>query len=187
MKKSIGPKTLIYPNPVLLVGTYDENNKPNLMAVSWGSICCSDPPCVAVSIRQARYTYNNIINRKAFTVCIPSESQVNIADYCGIYSGRYENKFEKNNLTEVRSQVVDAPYADEFPVVLHCKLKEFNNLGVHTQFIGEIIDVSVDENVLNDKGIPEINRVLPIIYDYGTKTYYGIGKKLIDSFTNIKR
>lgn len=187
MKKSIGAKTLIYPNPVLLVGSYDENYIPNLMAVSWGSICCSDPPCIAVSIRQARYTYNNIIQKKAFTVCIPSEAQVNIADYCGIYSGRNENKFEKNGLTAVKSNVVDAPYAEEFPIVLHCKLLQTNHLGVHTQFIGEILDVTVDDNFLNEKGLPDIEKIKPIIYDYGTKTYYGIGKKLIDSFSNIKR
>lgn len=187
MKKSIGAKTLIYPNPVLLVGTYDESGKPNIMTASWGGICCSDPPCVAVSIRQARYTYKNILLQKAFTINIPSEKFVKESDYCGIYSGRDENKFEKTGLSPIKSELVEAPYVDEFPVVLHCKLKDIVQIGVHTQFIGEILDVMADEELLNDKNIPLIEKVAPILYDYGAKAYYGIGSKLIDGFSSLKK
>jgi len=76
MKKSLGAKTLIYPNPVWVIGTYDNERKPNVSTIAWGGICCSDPPCVAISLRKATYSYGNIIERKAFTVNVPSEKYI---------------------------------------------------------------------------------------------------------------
>ncbi|MEK6635386.1 MAG: flavin reductase, partial [Planctomycetota bacterium] len=76
MKKSLGAKAIVYPTPVLIVGTYDNAGKPNVMNVAWGGICCSSPPSVAVSVRKATYTYGNIVERKAFTINIPSETYV---------------------------------------------------------------------------------------------------------------
>jgi len=184
MKKSIGAKSLIYPNPVLLIGTYDQEGKPNLMTVSWGGVCCSDPPCIAVSVRQARFTYRNLLDKKEFTINIPSENHVNQADYCGIYSGRDENKFESTGLTAIKSDLIDAPFVQEFPISLICKLKDILEVGVHTQFIGEVIDILADESVLNDKNSPIIEKVKPICYDFIGKGYYSIGRKLIDGFTN---
>ena len=106
MKKSIGGKTLVFPAPVLIVGTYDNDHRPNVMAVAWGGICCSQPPCVAVSLRKATYSYGNIVSRQAFTVNIPSEEQVREADYFGMASGRDEDKFQRSGLTPVASQLV---------------------------------------------------------------------------------
>src|ERR1035441_10776179 len=74
MKNSLGAKTIVPTTPVWVVGTYDKEGKPNVMTVAWGGICCSQPPCIYVSLRKATYTYNNIIERKAFTVSIPSET-----------------------------------------------------------------------------------------------------------------
>ena len=90
MKKSLGAKTILYPTPVLGVGTYDLHGKPNVMTAAWGGICCSTPPCVAVSLRKATYSYQNIVHRKAFTISLPSEQYVKDADYFGIASGRTE-------------------------------------------------------------------------------------------------
>ena len=110
MKKSIGPRTIIQPNPVLIIGSYDQNGQANMMTVAWGGICCSKPPCAAISLRQATYTYGNIQHHKAFTINIPSTALVKEADYVGIYSGKQENKFESLGLTPVKSDVVNAPY-----------------------------------------------------------------------------
>lgn len=93
MKKSIGAKTIIYPTPVLIVGTYDKMGKANLMTAAWGGICCSKPPSIAISLRKATYTYGNIVERKAFTINITSETFVIEADYFGIVSGKSEDKF----------------------------------------------------------------------------------------------
>ena len=117
MKKSIGAKTIIYPTPVLVVGTYDKAGKPNAMTASWGGICCSKPPAIAVSLRKATYTHGNIVQRKAFTINIPSENYVREADFFGIVSGKREDKFSSSGLTAVKSELVDAPYVEEFPLV----------------------------------------------------------------------
>jgi flavin reductase (DIM6/NTAB) family NADH-FMN oxidoreductase RutF len=84
MKRSLGAKTLIYPTPTWIVGSYDKQGKPNGMTAAWGGICCSDPPCVAVSLRKATYSYGSLVNRQAFTISVPSQSQVKVADYFGL-------------------------------------------------------------------------------------------------------
>ena len=113
MKQSIGAKTIAFPTPTWVVGTYDMNGKPNVMTAAWGGICCSNPPCISVSLRKATYSYAGIVENKAFTVSIPSEDYVKEADYFGIASGRDENKFESTSLTPVRSELVPAPYMGE--------------------------------------------------------------------------
>ena len=183
MKKSIGANTIVYPTPVLIVGTYDAKGKPNVMAVAWGGICCSDPPCVAIALRKATYTYGNIVLRKAFTVSIPSEKHARVADYFGIASGRNANKFEVSGLTAVKSVLVDAPYIEEFPLVLECKLIHQVEIGLHTQFIGEILDIKAEEGVLDEKGMPDIEKVRPFFYDPGAYAYYRIGEFLGEAFS----
>ena len=174
MKKSIGAKTLLFPTPVLMVGTYDHAGKPNLMNAAWGGICCSQPPCVAVSLRKATYSYNSIAERKAFTVGIACESKMAKADYCGIVSGRDVDKFAVTGLTPVQSTLVDAPYAEEFPVVLECRLLHTIEIGLHTQFIGEIIDVKGNEDVFGEDGQLDIMKIQPLIYDTSHKGYHGV-------------
>lgn len=183
MKKSLGPKTIIYPMPVLVIGTYDINNKPNLMTVAWGCICCSDPPCVAISILKSRQTYENIMNKKAFTVNILSEDMVKEADYYGIVSGRNEDKFSRTNITPVKSELVSAPYGKEFPLVLECKLYKITELGAHTQFVGEILDAKAEESILDKSGNPDIEKLRPFFLDTTGSNYFSIGKILAKAFS----
>jgi flavin reductase (DIM6/NTAB) family NADH-FMN oxidoreductase RutF len=166
MKKSIGAHSVVYPAPVFVVGTYDVEGKPNVMTAAWGGICCSAPPCVAVSLREATYTYRNILERKAFTISIPSEKYVKEADYFGIASGK----------------VVDAPYVDEFPFVLECQLLRTVEIGGHTQFIGEIKDTKVDEDLIKD-GKPLIEEIMPLIFGIDNFSYYGVGKYVAKAFS----
>jgi len=183
MKQSLGAKTLMFPTPVLLIGTYDGEGKPNLMNAAWGGICCSDPPCLNVSVRKSRHTYGAIVERKAFTVGIASESWMKQADYVGIASGRKVDKFAATGLTPVRSEIVDAPYASEFPVVLECRLLHTLELGVHTQFIGQILDVKADESVLGEDGLLDIMKIRPLVYDVSRKEYRGVGPLLGRAFS----
>lgn len=183
MKKSIGAKPQLFPTPVLMVGTYDQAGKPNLMNAAWGGICCSQPPCVAVSLRKATYSYACIVERKAFTVGIACENKMVEADYVGIASGRDVDKFSVTGLTPVRSELVDAPYAAEFPVVLECRLLHTIEIGLHTQFIGEIIDVKADTGVFGDDGHIDIMKVKPLIFDTSHKGYHGIGQLLGNAFS----
>jgi flavin reductase (DIM6/NTAB) family NADH-FMN oxidoreductase RutF len=183
MKKSFGAKTLIFPTPTWVVGTYDKNGKPNVMTIAWGGICCSKPPCVAISLRKATYTYGNIIERKAFTVNVPSEKYVKEADYFGIVSGRDADKFSKSKLTPVKGEFVDAPYVKEFPMNLECKVIQSVEIGLHIQFIGEIIDVKADESVLGKNGLPDIERVKPFLYCPEVRNYQKIGEYLGEAFS----
>ncbi len=183
MKKSLGARTLLFPAPVLMVGTYDRDGRPNLMNAAWGGICCSQPPCVAVSLRKATYSWAGIVERKAFTIGITGESGVVEADYAGIVSGRDVDKFAVAGLTPVKSDLVDAPYAAEFPVVLECRLLHTIEIGLHTQFIGEIIDVKAETDVLDNDGLPDIMKVKPLIYDTAHKGYHGIGPLLGKAFS----
>ncbi len=183
MMKSLGAKTLAFPTPVWVVGTYDREEKPNVMTVAWGGICCSKPQCVNISLRKATYTYSNIMERKAFTVNIPSEKHVKEADYFGIATGKKTDKFAATGLTPVKSELVDAPYVKEFPLILECKMAHNIEIGLHTQFIGEIIDVKADESVLGEKGLPDIEKVKPILYAPEIRTYHGVGNFLGKAFS----
>lgn len=182
MKISIGAKSIVFPHPVFVVGTYDKSGKPNVMTAAWAGICCSQPPCVYVALREATYTYANIPERKAFTISIPSEKYVKEADYFGIVSGKTEDKFSSMKLTPVKSDLVDAPYVKEFPVVLECVLFKDVKLGLHTQFIGEIKDIKVEDTALKES-VPDIEKIKPIIFNSANRTYYGIGKYLGDAFS----
>lgn len=122
---------------MFVVGTYDAQGKPTVMTASWGGICCSRPPCVAVSLRKETYTHGNIVARQAFTLSIPSEQHVRPADHFGIVSGRQVDKLAAARLTPIRSEWVDAPYVAEFPMVVECRLAHTFELGSHTQFVGE--------------------------------------------------
>ena len=178
MKRSIGPKTLIFPTPVLLVATYDKEERPNALTIAWGGVCCSQPPCVTVSLRKNRYSYDCLVERKAFTVNILSQDQAAEVDYFGMASGRKEDKFARTGLTAVKSGLVDAPYIAESPLVLECILRHTFEIGVHIQFIGEVLDAKADETILDERGIPEIGKVRPIMYAPEGGQYHGVGSFL---------
>ena len=183
VKKSLGAKTIVYPTPVLIIGTYDKDGRPNAMNVAWGGLCCSNPPSVAISLRKATYTYGSIVERKAFTVNIPSETYVRQADYFGIVSGAKEDKFAASKLTPVKSDLVDAPYIKEFPIILECKLTHTVEIGLHTQFIGQIIDTKIDELALGENNVPLLDKIKPILYTPEIRAYYGIGECLGKAFS----
>jgi flavin reductase (DIM6/NTAB) family NADH-FMN oxidoreductase RutF len=182
MKKSLGPKTLIYPTPVMVVGSYNADGTANLMTAAWGGVASSKPASVAVSIRSATATHGNILQRKAFTIGIPCESQAVIADYAGLVSGREHDKMAELGLTLTPSELVDAPYAAEFPLVLECRLASVNEFGTHTQFVGEVVDAKAEYGVLGDTGSVDVTLLRPITYAIGSQGYFGLGKHLGKAF-----
>ena len=183
MKKSLGANTIVPTTPVWVVGTYDRAGKPNVMTAAWGGVCCSQPPCIYVSLRKATCTYGNIVERKAFTVSIPSERYVKEADYFGVVSANAADKFAVSGLTSVKSDLVDAPYVKEFPLVLECKVIKIVEIGLHTQFIGEIMDVKADSTVLDEKGLPDIEKIKPILWSLSGMSYHAVGKGLGKAFS----
>src|SRR5664279_424033 len=178
MKKSLGAKTLAQPTPVWVIGSYAAHGKPNIMTIAWGGICCSQPPCVTISLRKATYTYECIKEHKAYTVNIPSSAMAKEADYVGTISGRNVDKFSMTKLTPIRSEMVDAPYIQEFPVVIECRVLHTFEIGLHTQFIGEIMDVKAEESVLGEQGVPDMLKVKPFVFDTGQSAYYEIGQRI---------
>jgi flavin reductase (DIM6/NTAB) family NADH-FMN oxidoreductase RutF len=136
-----------------------------------------------VSLRKATYSYGNIVARQAFTVSVPSEGYVVEADYFGMASGRDGDKYAAAGLTAVRSELVDAPYVAEYPLVLECKLLHTIEIGLHTEFIGEILDVKAEDSVLDEEGRIDIERVRPFVFAPGNQAYYGIGERLGQAFS----
>ena len=175
MKKTLGGRPLIIPTPVWCVGSYDTNDKPNVMTIAWGGICCSKPPCVTVSLRKARYTYGNIMKRQAYTLSVPSKKYAVEADYFGMASGRDIDKFKETGLTPIKSELVDAPYVGEFPMILECKVIHHHEIGSHTQFIGEILDIKIEDDMLTNEGKVDMEKISPLIFGPGIGRYHGIG------------
>lgn len=182
MKKSLGAKTILYPTPALLVGSYDKDDRPNLMTAAWGGICNSRPPCIYVSLRKATYSHHCLLANQGYTVSILSEDYVQHVDYCGLASGRDANKFEVAGLTPIASELVHAPYVAEAPLVIECRLVQALELGLHTQFIGEVLDVKVEEHVLDRWGRVDVAKLKPIVFAPDSREYYGLGDLLGKAF-----
>jgi len=183
MKISLGGKPLVYPTPVFVIGTYDKNSKPNVMTASWSGICCSDPPCLAVSLRKATYTYGNVMEQKAFTVNVPSKKFIHETDYFGSVSGKKLDKLLATNLTAIKSELVNAPYIKEFPLTLECTVVHTFELGLHTQFVGEILDIKIENSCIDEDGRPALELVDPFVYAPGKGGYYSIGERLGSAYS----
>lgn len=179
MRKNLGQKTYLYPMPVLIIGTYDEKNLPNAMNAAWGGI--SDYNQISMALSEEHKTVKNILLKKAFTVSIATTSTVKVADYVGIISGNdVENKCEKANMMPEKSSFVDAPIFNIFPMTLECNLVSFNSeTGILT---GEIVNVSVDEAILDDKGHIDVSLLKPITYDPVNHKYIELGNIVGDAF-----
>lgn len=178
MKRSLGADTLALPSPVWVIGSFDANGQPNLITVSWAGICCSEPPCVAIAVRKNRLSHANILHSGAFTVNLPAVSQLAQTDLIGMVSGVTTDKFSLTGLTAVSSDLVQAPYVEEFPLNLECVLLHSIDLGSHTQFIGRICDVKAGEEVLGSHGLPVAGLLQPILASAPERSYYALGKHL---------
>ncbi len=184
MRLSLPGQTILLPSPVLIIGTYGADGGPNIMNAAWGGIACSTPPCISVSLREATLTYHNIKRARAFTVNIPSQDHVREADFVGMVSGRDHEKFEQTGLTPERSRLVDAPTVKEFPYALECSLVKEVELGSHTMFIGEIVGMVADSEVLNANQSPDIEKVRPMLWgSFGNMAYFGVGDRLGNAFS----
>ncbi len=176
MKKSLGARVVPVTAPAWLIGTYDAEGKANAATAAWAGICCSKPPCVNFSLRKATHSYAAVLERGCFTVSIPSEEHAVATDYFGIASGRDADKFAVAGLTATKAEHVEAPYVEEFPLVLECKLVHHHDLGLHTIFVGEVLDVKCDEAALGEDGLPDVSKLKPFTYSPGA--YRGIGDLL---------
>lgn len=181
MRKSLTPKAYIYPLPVLIVGTYDENGIPNAMNAAWGTVC--DTAQVALVLSAGHKTVKNLLKTQAFTVAIADVKNVAAADYVGLVSANKEpNKLAKTGWNIVKSEYVNAPVIEDFPLVLECKLVSYDT---DTEIcIGEVVNVNADESVLSENGTIDMEKLQPLCYASGVRKYYTLGEKVGTAFSD---
>lgn len=178
----MGPQTLIYPMPVLLVGS-NVNNKPNFMAVAWGGIANGEPPMISVAIRRTRHTLKGIRQNSTFSVNIPSSDMVREADYCGITSGSKVNKVDVCRFKVFYGKLGNAPLIEQCPINLECKVMNTLDLGSHALVIGRIEETHVSESCLTDDKL-DVNKIKPMTYIMSPATQYqALGEVLAKAFS----
>lgn len=182
-KRALGARIPSLATPTWLVCTYDAQDRPNAMAVAWGGVCCSRPPSLQVSLRAATHTHGALLARRAFTVCVPNTTLVAEADYCGIASGRDVDKLAVAGLTPLLFPGLDAPYLAELPLIIGCRLTHHLEVGLHTLFVGEIVEVLADEAVLDPDGKVDLAALDALLYAPDQKVYYGVGPRIADAFS----
>lgn len=176
MRKNFGSKPWVYPQPVLMIGTYDENGTPNLMNAAWGGQYGANTVMLCLGSHK---TTDNIRLKGAFTVSFATAATVIPCDYVGIVSVNKEpDKVKKAGFTTTKSKNVDAPIINELPLTLECKLVKFNEDGV---VIGEIINVCADESVLTDGNVDH-KKLDAIIFDPANAAYIRLGEKVGNAF-----
>lgn len=175
--KDLGVKPCMFPMPVGMIATYNDDGTVDVMNMAWGGVCGDN--LVALNLDEGHRTSDNIKKRMAFTLAIPDVKHVKEADYFGIVSGNdVKDKFERTGLTAERSGRVDAPIVKEFPVTLECKVAEIQHGIEGFRVVGEIVNVVADEGVLDDDGEVDPVKVDPIMYDPFQRGYYALGRKV---------
>lgn len=179
MRKNFGAKPWTYPQPVFIIATYDEDGTPDAMNAAWGGI--SDDTQLSMCISAGHKTTANILSRKAFTVSMATASQMVACDYVGIASGNtVANKLEKAGFHICPSEFVDAPLIQELPMAVECRLISYD--PETCRLVGEIVNVSADESVLDAEGKIDPDKLQPIIFDPIHNAYRKLGEKVGNAF-----
>ena len=178
MRKNFGKNTWVYPMPVLIVGTYDENGVPNAMNAAWGGVYDTDQ--IMLCLSHDHKTTENIKKNKEFTVSFATAKTVAACDYVGIVSANdVPDKFSRAGFTAERAESVNAPVIKELPMTLECRLVKFNEDGI---CIGDIVNISADEKILDADGRIDVKLLDPISYDGVTNAYLRLGEKVGQAF-----
>ena len=181
MRTNFGAKPVCYPQPVFIIGTYDENGNPDAMNAAWGGISEADE--VSICISENHKTTENIQRKKAFTVSMGTVDQLVACDYVGIVSGNnVPDKVAKAGWTVSKSDFVDAPLFDQLPMAMECELISYDPQTC--RLLGKIVNVSADESVLNDKGVVDPMKLQPITFDPMNNAYLVLGDKVGNAFAD---
>ena len=180
MRKNFGAKPILYPQPVFIIGSSDENGTPDAMNAAWGGISESNE--LSMCLSAGHKTVKNILKRKAFTVSMATADTVVPCDYVGLVSGNnVEDKLEKAGFHAVRSEFVDAPLIEELPMAVECRLISYDPESC--RMVGEIVNVCAEERVLTDGKIDPM-KLRPITYDGMNHAYYVLGEKVGNAFSD---
>lgn len=179
MRKNLKANAYLYPLPVLIIGTYDQNGTPDAMNAAWGTVC--DTACVSVCLSANHKTVKNILTTKAFTVAMADKDNVIPADYVGVVSANdVPDKLNRTGWHTINSEFVNAPIIEELPLALECKLISYDK---ETEIcVGEVVNVSVDDKILDGKGKIDLTKFKPLCYDCGGHGYYTLGEKVGQAF-----
>ena len=179
MRKNFGAKPMCYPMPVYIIATYGADGTPDAMNDAWGGI--SEEQEISICISEDHKTTENILARKAFTVSMATVKYMKECDYVGIVSGNKEpDKFARAGFHATKSEFVDAPLIDELPMALECRLISYDPESC--RLVGEIVNVSADESVLDENGKVDAGKLRPITYDPMNHHYLVLGEKVGQAF-----
>lgn len=179
MRKNFGVKTYVYPQPVFIIATYNEDGTTNAMNAAWGGI--ADENQIFLCLSAQHKTTTNILKTQAFTINLADVKHVVACDYVGIVSGNQEkNKMEKAGFHTIKSEFVNAPIIEELPLTIECKLISYDSQTC--RLFGEIVNVSADEKILDEKGKIDVEKLKPITYDAVHHKYIQLGKQVGKAF-----
>ncbi len=167
--------TLLAPLPPALV-TCKDGEKENVLTIGWTGILASTPPKTYISVRPSRYSHAILSASREFVIHLPTAAMARVADYCGVYTGKKVDKFEKCGLTRVPSTAVDCPTIAECPVAIECRVTDILSLGTHDMFMADIVAVTVDEALLDSRGKLHMERADLCAYAHGE--YFALGKRV---------
>ena len=167
---------MLYPLPAVMVSCARPGEKPNIITVAWTGTVCSSPAMVSISVRPERYSYGILRDTGEFVINLTTEKLIRAADWCGVRSGRDEDKFAAMHLTPVPASKVSAPLIAESPVNIECRVSRVIELGSHHMFLAEVEAVDADEEYLDEKGRFDLAKAHPAVYSHGE--YYALGKQL---------
>lgn len=175
-KQSWKPGNMLYPVPAVLVSCRDKKGNDNVLTVAWAGTICSDPAMLSISVRKERYSYPMIKESGEFVVNLTTKELVRATDYCGVKSGREEDKFAAAGLTKGEAEKINAPIIMESPVNLECRVVNVLELGSHDMFLAEVVNVQVSDEYMDEKGGFHLNDANLLAYSHGE--YYALGEKL---------
>ena len=175
-KQAWKPGSMLAPVPAVLVTVRSKEGKDNLLTIAWAGTVCSSPSMVSISVRPERYSYPILKETGEFVINLVSEDLIRAADYCGVKSGKDEDKFAACGLHKEAAGTVSAPLLAESPLCLECKVQEVIPLGSHDLFLARVTQVDVDEALLDENGRLMLEKAGLVSYIHGE--YYGQGDRL---------
>ena len=180
------PGNMIYPLPAMMVSCGATPDEYNVFTASWVGTICSDPAMCFVSIRQSRHSYEIVKRNMAFTLNLTNEDLARATDWCGVRSGRDYNKFAEMNLTPMKGVKVDAPYINEAPMSIECRVKQIIHLGTHDMFIADVMNVLADKRFIDPQtGEVDLKKANLIAYSHGE--YFKLGEKIGNFGWSVKK
>ncbi len=188
-KTTLGPSTILYPMPALLIGA-EVDGKPSFMVAAWSGIACSEPPMLTVAFQPHRNTLKGVKQNRTFSVNVPSVSLMKETDFCGIYSGKSEDKLAMTGFEVFYGNTKGAPMIAQCPVNLECTVVVTVELGSHDLVVGEIKEVHVNDDALGPDGKPDPAKIDPLIFTVPDRSYRRLGEVVGKAFkagTELKK